>query len=351
MKKILQIGALNGNLGDNIAVRNVQKSFLELDDSIQFELFNIHKFWEIQNNPKTVIDTINKINPDGVVVGGGGLIEYHSYESMLTKQKLPLDANIISKINAPVFIYGVGINLFRNRNSWPQESVKTVSEVFKFAKRASLRNDGSIEKGIKLGIDCLGVVEIPDPGLLHTPTVPYKKKLKAGFFQPAINANVGINKSRFLGFEKYIRSIPSKYNLPIFPHTVKDFNFTGKKVFDLETFRFLSKFENIEKAFDLYKKFDYIIAMRGHGQLVSIGMNIPGIYLSTQDKIYDFSSRNGFKDYTVDVREGDWIAKFELMVKRIQEDEQYIKEWYSIRDFNVAKWKEKDMLFAKSCIN
>ena len=89
--------------------------------------------------------------------------------------------------------------------------------------------------------------------------------------------------------------------------------------------------------------------MRGHGQLMSIGRNIPGIYFSTQDKVRDFSLLNGFENYNVDIEEDNWYEKLEDKFQRILKDSSYIKEWYEIREENMPKWRDQFKSFVLEC--
>ena len=101
--------------------------------------------------------------------------------------------------------------------------------------------------------------------------------------------------------------------------------------------------------------------MRGHGQLVTIGLNIPCIYFSTQDKLYDYSYKNGFMDYTVDIHphedldpnvlnQEQIVNKFnELQAKTfdLRTNKEYLAKWYDIRD-NVVK--SSKLKFDKFCL-
>ena len=72
--------------------------------------------------------------------------------------------------------------------------------------------------------------------------------------------------------------------------------------------------------------------MRGHGQLVSIGSNTPSLYLSTQDKVLNFSTKNGFEDYNIDVLEYDWLGKLQRSYDKLLNDKEYLQNWYNIRN-------------------
>ena len=351
MIRLLHIGAINGNFGDNSAVKNVQKSFMSQRDDIHFVMVNAHDFWEMKNDPNSIISIIKNNNVDGVLIGGGGLVEYHSYDTQLTGQKLPLNERIIKECGVPVFLYGVGINTFRGNSDWPVHIKEIVSSIFESVAECSLRNDGSIDKAKSLGLYNDSIYEIPDPGLLHHPSAVEKTILRNGMFQPAENGNPTINDNRFLNFEPYIKRIPIDYDIPVFPHTKKDFNFGGNYLIQEKLFPNFAEFSKVDIVLRNYFDFDYVVAMRGHGQLVSIGMNIPGIYLSTQDKVTDFSKINGFSDYNVDVLEKNWISKFEDMMHRIKSDKEYLSNWYKIRNENMKKWKTQDEVFVKRCLS
>ena len=96
---------------------------------------------------------------------------------------------------------------------------------------------------------------------------------------------------------------------------------------------------------------DAIVAMRGHGQLISIGLNIPGIYFSTQDKVEQFSLLNGFKDYNVDVREDNWELKLQIKLDMLKNNKEYLDNWYKIRDENMIKWNLEFNQYIEQLVN
>ena len=126
-------------------------------------------------------------------------------------------------------------------------------------------------------------------------------------------------------------------------------------------FKELVIFENVLEAFKNYLNYDYGCVMRGHGQLVSIGLNIPCIYFSTQDKVYDYSNKNGFMDYTVDIHPHedldpniskdhqimDKFVELQILTSKLCTDKEYLAKWYDIRD-NVVK--NSKLKFDKFCL-
>ena len=90
--------------------------------------------------------------------------------------------------------------------------------------------------------------------------------------------------------------------------------------------------------------------MRGHGQLISIGLNIPGLYFSTQDKVRDFSLLNGFDDYNIDIEENNWFEKLNKKYNQLLNDPVYLGNWYNTRNNNIEEWKKIFKNEIKNCV-
>ena len=202
--------------------------------------------------------------------------------------------------------YGVGVNIFRGGIEYSPKAKKALQSTINQSKAFGIRNDGSYDK-LKnwIGLDVSKVDIVPDPGLLHLDrfNIERKETVSVLGFQPAINKSRGINNNRFAN-EFNLEIIKDYFKADIsLPHTISDFTFGHPVIPKHEFINKYRVFENLDKFLGKYKLVDYVIAMRGHGQMISIGLNIPGIYLSTQDKVRDFSVNNGFENYDVDIRE------------------------------------------------
>ena len=133
-----------------------------------------------------------------------------------------------------------------------------------------------------------------------------------------------------------------QFDLDIMPHTKKDYNFPYDRfIYQTDEFLRLVKFKNFEKIIQKYFEYDFSVAMRGHGQLISIGLGLPSIYFSTQDKVKNFSLKNGFEDYNVDIEEEDWEVKLIEKTNRLMQDSEYLAKWYEIRNESVLQYKQK----------
>jgi len=350
--RIAHIGSFNRNLGDNIALYNIQKEFNRQLNGIDWVLFDIMDiFWKRNNNIEFVKNLFSHNKFDAIVVGGGGLIEYEGYGHHDTGYKLPFNKEIIESLGCPVFFMGLGINYFRGKEGFSDKAKKSLKETAEGAAYFSLRNDGSL----KIFKDLLNIEtnEIPDPGLIYS----YEKRdnyySKYNVIQPAFNSSEGINQNRFLGKQNIDNLVEYTKNsdMIVMPHTPKDFRYFSNYILDVDSLKDMLKFDYTDELVKVYLKFDSIIALRGHGQLISIGLNIPGLYLSTQDKVRDFSYQNGFENYNIDIKDENWLNTLESKFIRLQSDEKYRAEWYIIRKKQIDKWNEQLNHSVNECIN
>jgi len=364
MIKVLHIGAFDRNVGDNIALLNAQKLWkITLSNNVSFKNCDIGNFWSSNNNiqeSKKIFTNLSK-HFDCILVGGGGLIECQSHHQ--TGWKLPFNNEIFKSIKIPVFFQGVGINCFRGGEDYTPKAKAALTETIENSAVFSLRNDGSLKK-LKdwIGIENKKIVEVPDPGLMFYDHKDINLKLenintiKKFGIQPAWNGgsdlNAGINLGRFINLDNidFLKKITSE--MEVYPHTGKDFNrLLGKTVISM--YEYKQKYRYINHTYKFIKKYssiDCIIAMRGHGQLISIGMNLPGIYFSTQDKVRDFSLDNGFQDYNIDILESNWRDRLLDNISKFKNDNQFLINWYSIRDKNLATWENQNEKFIKKCM-
>ena len=351
--KIAHFASYHINAGDNITITNVRNSLNTLRADISWSEINILDFLDRRNDLEFCIKSFKKISEDFdmLLLGGGGLIEANKNTG--TGHKLPLNKEVMEHINIPIVLYGVGVNYFRNKPKFDEQDILVLNDVLQGATLVSVRNDGSLESLQEIGL-ASKIIEIPDPGLLCSNPKGRIEKVREGFLQPAWNTGQAILDGRSLTRENIsmISSIMSTSNISrLIPHSIKDYNLASRLgkfcIYDIQGYKEQVSFNRYQEIFEDYRKYDYIVAMRGHGQLVSIGMNIPGIYFSTQDKLLSFSKKNGFMDYTVDIEEKDWANNLTKKIERLKSDKEYLEEWYKIRDRNMTEYERQNTNFAK----
>lgn len=346
MIKIAHLASYGVNAGDNVASYHIRNRLEQIvNEEIQWTSVNVIPIHETRNDTqycKQIFSQVSK-NNDMLLIGGGGLIEgEHKFESYW---KLPFNQEVLTTITIPVVTFAVGVNDFRNRNRMTQPGLENIKKFMNKSKMFSVRNDGS-QESISRYYNGLIVEEVPDPGLIFGFEADKKTNIETGFFQPAWNSGKDIILGRNLGSDNLnkISNILEQLKLKTIPHTPKDYKFPQIKkdsyCWSEEQFKNLIKYENFMDIFKHYYNFDYGIVMRGHGQLCSVGLNIPSIYFSTQDKVLNFSINNGFEDYNVDIREDNWDRLLLEKVDMLKNNDKYLSKWYEIRNENMKNYEK-----------
>lgn len=345
--RILHIGAYGRNIGDTIALFNARKCWDDLNPNIEWITSDIGQFWNPYVNKNQIIrffQHIEKEGYDAILFGGGGLVEYGGYENNASGWKLPFNKEIITSINIPVFFHAVGVNIFRGGIEYSDKAKKALQETIDHSGGFSVRNDGSFEKMRDwIGLDVTNVDVIADPGMMYLEGfVDKKQSVVVGGIQPAFNGSEGINRNRFKSKENIDFIDNFTKDMICYPHVMKDYDrLKAKPIVDREEFRKLVKSDDVNDFLQLYKNIDYVIAMRGHGQLITVGMGLPGLYFTTQDKVRDFSLLNGFEDYNIDIEEENWRDKLTDRVNQLTEpNSSYLSKWYEIREEQLTKWNK-----------
>jgi len=363
MIKIAHFGSYDSNIGDNIALKVVRKSLEDsLRTNVEWKSIKLSSFSSYSINGAADYFTSINNTCDALLIGGGGLFEGGPYSTMPTGWKLPFDEQILSKIEIPIIVFAAGINYFRKVPKFNEKGKKAFISLLDRADLISLRNDGSIVSAEELLQTDKGIfnkiIEVPDPGLiipenLHKTRIHSCKK-QNGAFQQARNSGNQVNYGRFETEEnmKSVYSFALDEGLFLLPHTPKDFQgFQGKNIISRELLLSQLPIDNVFDFIKIYHKFDYCIPMRGHGQLISTGINCPFVSLSTQDKVRDFADRNGFREFNVDIQEADWLSSLKKKISSLENDKDYLLNWYEIRDRNIATWNTQFHEFSKKVSN
>ena len=225
----------------------------------------------------------------------------------------------------------------------------------------SVRNDGSFETLLGLFPDDdevrKKVLEVADPGLLIPPSrchmslqdSPAHMRFRAGAggFEMAWNAGGDINKGRFPRGVEELTQYVAATKLALIPHCPeKDYNFialTGhpeKATVNQTWFRDHIRFEYHATLFEaLYQGIEAEIVMRGHGLYISVGLNIPSIVLSTQDKVLGFAKACGLDNYTVDTQANEtYIHLLRHKMNELNHNSDYRKAWHDKQSYCLDRW-------------
>ena len=378
--KICQYASYNINTGDNSTVYGIREYFKQNSSLSNIEWYNFNNNQEIsriaKNSPdanslsKAILSNFKRMKDTTgcqlLLIGGGGQIEPRpGWANEIT---LPFNEEILDNMGVPVACVGLGINYFRKKD--PNEKVQINKIGFRNLECLinksiyfSVRNDGSYEIlkdlfKIHSGSDKVlsKVREIPDPGLFFENQLPNKntKQIQSYVFQPSWNNSLEVRSGRGLteqSISNVVEFIEKYKNFNLIPHSPKDYSFPEKGsrwAVTKDRFKEYVKFNQyVSFMQQIYLKHDMSVAMRGHGQLNAIAVNMPSLYFSTQDKVRDFSLKNGFGNYNIDIKEKEWQQKLDHCMNRMLNDESYLKQWYEIRNEKMLQFRQQ---FAE-CVN
>lgn len=285
--KILHAYCLNYNIGDlylGIGVKNLLRNYLDVEliaeTNLQGTIFNEYYI----NN------VVNK-NYDLLVIGGGGIIHGKHWPNGWFWL---IDEAMIEKIKIPFIVYGAGVNYFPDEGQIPEVGKSHLLETIRRSAFFSVRNDESIFRlKSELGVD---VPVVPDPGFHVNLNRQYSCKEREPFVMVQL-ANDKPN-FRFNGFENYqgftaemriaVKEISKKYKVILSPHVFDDVklceniadNLTNVEIWEFSKYAFDRAIESI----GYYEKAQFVIAMRGHGQIVPMAFNTPVISLENHPK-------------------------------------------------------------------
>jgi polysaccharide pyruvyl transferase WcaK-like protein len=320
--RILHTYCLNYNLGDyalGIGVKNLLREYLDVDliaeTNLQGTVFNEY-----------FIDVINK-NYDLLVIGGGGIIHGAHWPNGWFWL---IDRENIRKIKIPFIVYGVGYNYFRDEQGIPAHGIEHLRETLANAAYFSVRNDGSYERlKDQTGID---VPEIPDPGFFVHLNTRYERPEKEPYVilqlandKPEYRFGKGDQRSRFVdNIRAVVSNIAQRYKVVLAPHVLADVGLSHQVAEGLDNTVVWNfgdyAFDHADKSVAWYQYAEYVLAMRGHGQIVPLCFNVPVISLENHPKHRGLMEKLGLGAYNVSVDDPAFVEKCIELVNKIEGD-------------------------------
>jgi polysaccharide pyruvyl transferase WcaK-like protein len=318
--KIMHAYCLNYNIGDyflGIGLRNLLRKFLKVD------------LIAVTNLQGTVFDTyfINEVinkKYDLLVIGGGGIIHGAHWPNgwfwLIEKE-------LIKTIKIPFIIYGAGYNYFKGETEIPEKGIIHLKEAIEYSAYFSVRNDGSFERLLtQTGIRAK---EVPDPGFF----VGLNKCFSKPYEEEYVIIQLANDKSefRFINEENKIRFVNSmrniikelshKYRIILAPHVFEDYKLCKEVIENIKNceiwpFSYFA-FDNADKALDYYNHAKFVLAMRGHGQIIPLSLCIPTISLENHAKNRGLMDKLGLLSYNVDIIEKDFEYKLSSIISSL----------------------------------
>jgi polysaccharide pyruvyl transferase WcaK-like protein len=348
--RILHTYCLNYNLGDyalGYGVKNVLRRYLDVDLIAQTNL-------QGRNFDAYYIDEVVNKRYDMLVIGGGGIIHGAHWPQgwfWLIEQEL------ISRIKIPFIVYGAGYNYFVGEGDIPEHGISHLKETKEHAQYFSVRNDGSHQR--LLDATDINANVIPDPGFHVSLDRDWGAKVKGDY----VVVQLADDKSdfRYGGVEQKARFVQRmrdiitvlarKYQVIAIPHVYEDISISEQvtvgidnaKVLDFRSFAF----EQCEDVMKYYRDAQFVLAMRGHGQIVPLGFRTPVITFSAHDKIRGMMESLGLSHYHADLHSEEFTSQVLGLVDEIEADRSGVVsevdklmvglEAHTNREFDVIK--------------
>lgn len=338
--RILHSYCLNYNIGDyalGIGVKNLLREYLNVDlignTNLQGREFNEYYINEVVNK-----------RYDLLVIGGGGIIHGAHWPNgwfwLINKE-------LIKEIKIPFIVYGVGYNYWEEEGGIPERGKIHLEETIKHAAYFSVRNDGSAKRlfnqtGIRADV-------IPDPGFHIDLNTEYENLVQ----QPYVLVQIANDKpvNRFGSLEKQqkfieemrsvTKDLAKDYKVIYAPHVIDDVQISkdlvngidNAEVWDFGYFAF----DHSDKAVGYYKYADFVIAMRGHGQILPIGFDTPVIALENHPKHRGLMEELGLLDYNVKVDDENFLQNLKDKISLLQKNKEALITGYKEINKNLDK--------------
>jgi len=375
--KIAQLGCFDRNIGDSLALWNPRIKLISLlgISSREWKSFNLIDFHKHGNNIMKCIDKFKFINQnyDVFLIGGAGLVEQWPWprSGFGTGWKLPFDKETLDFIKIPIIVYGVGLNFYRGCHDMDKQAFESLQALIKQSAYFSVRSDGSYENLKELFTRYKGdnevfskVKEVPDAALIIEKRFqsPRISKIGTKVFNPSWSNKKQIQDSRKykLVYDNKDMTDMLKEQFKLYPHTDKDFGRLNgmREHMRRKTFNNLVKTGKAYEYLKTYNTFDLMAGMHAHAQLISIGMNVPCISISTVDKMSDFCEKHDLLDFDVDPKnypnDKEFFERFKYLNDSFCNDKDFLLSWYTKRDLLVDKFQtqyEEAMLEIKEIIS
>lgn len=307
--KVWHIFARHYNFGDHalgLATRNLFRKYFY--DKLIFKYIDTHQYW-------IDIGEVDRMNRDAdlILIGGGGLI--HTFDLNGKAWMFHLPSRLINKIRSRLILFAVGFNQFRTQSKTLHQSViDNLLAIQKHALAFSVRNDQSKECLERNGI--VNVDEVADPGFFLDGDYPHPKidnpyvVVQLAFDSPN---DRGINTNLFVpNIVVSINHIISQgFSVVLAPHckpdilisqVIKDNSAFPNKIFIWDYYKSISD-DHLATYLGFYKYAEFVIAMRGHAQIIPAGMGVPFVTIANHRKHVDILNTLSMIDYCVDIND------------------------------------------------
>lgn len=351
--RVLHTYCLNYNIGDyalGIGVKNILRKYFDIDFIAETNIQGRHF-------TQYYIDEVVNKRYDLLVIGGGGIIHGAHWPNgwfwLIQKE-------LIQEIKIPFIVYGAGNNYWDDKEQIPPIGIEHLKETFRLSRYFSVRNDGSFTRlKLQSGIEAR---VIPDPGfhvnLCKDSDSPINERfvvIQLANDKPEYRFGSTIDQIEFIRhLREVVRELIKQYHVVMAPHVFDDI-VLSRKVIDgipntsLWDFSYFA-FDHVADSFRYYKNAEFVIAMRGHGQIIPISFNTPVISLTNHPKHKGLMNELGLNLYNISLSDRDLSEKLLKLIKEIETNKDNLFVQYKAINKKLENQTEEEFLFIKASI-
>jgi len=318
-----------GNFGDDVLFQATKDTFRNIFYDCGIEWID----YPLRN--RTTDNVIKKANAcDLIVVGAGGLLLKDTNSNQYSGWQWNCSVKHLEMIKKPLIIYSIGYNRFRNQEEFDEIFFEHIRLTVDKAAFFSVRNTGSKRSLTRYNIPEEKIVVNPCPSLFYEPKIKEHhrgKGIEIGINLAGDRAHLRFDKESFYAslYGVMQHMTDRGYNVHFFNHNwnpqsnCQDFIdsiTTRRTIHDIET---VWNRNDIDRAVNLYRSMDLVIAMRGHSQMVPFGQGKKVISLISHDKLKWFLEDVNMEDTGIDVNDEDLQDKLTYLTDNTINSEDY----------------------------
>lgn len=287
---------------------------------------------------------IDKANDEAdlILIGGGGFIDFKRTEKSQSGWQFDIATEMISRISAPIVVYGIGYNLGHYQGSvFSQSTIENIIELQRKSRIFSVRDTGTERYLIEMGLNSSKIQVIPDAAMFMNPLSIEIPALQRGKLKVGLNWTSDREQGRFPSpahenrellkreLTKALEIIAREFDAQIvlIPHKQRVDSIDNDFFREHLSNSFLSLEEIVPYLYppsmvtapffvDCYRQMDMVIGMRGHSCIIPFGVGVPFMAIDSYAKTRDFLRDIDQEEYLIDLREFDKVCSAEEIFNR-----------------------------------
>jgi polysaccharide pyruvyl transferase WcaK-like protein len=362
--KILQLGAKvgkgdgrgKGNAGDSALGTAFDNLFKEEFPGSQITFMNCRKIFT-END----IEVINQ--HDILVVSGGGLFLYDTFENNESDWQWGISEELLEQISIPIIVYAIGYNKFRGQRDFNSKFDKTVKLLVEKSLFFSVRNSGSgnaIKKHIpeylhkKISLNFCPTMLLNEKYKLKHQTANSVGFVLAGDRLSNRHKNIKQYSDEIKKFTDYLSKIGKKtilinHQKPAFLHQPNRLSFKTDTWLQnqIQFDDIIDLFQaDTRKIYETYSNVDTVVCDRGHAQMIPFSLGCKILTPISHNKLKWFLDDMQLNEFGIEENDSELGNK---LIKQYMLQQKL--DWENIYTDRMNKIKQlylKNMNFIKA---